>query len=41
MIEYFQDQELRKNAKVQSYETNLWYIANGKILSIVFNDILI
>jgi hypothetical protein len=30
-----------KNAKVQSYETNLWNIATNKILSIVFNDILI
>jgi hypothetical protein len=33
MIEYFHDQELRKNARVQSYETDLWYIATGKILS--------
>jgi len=41
MIEYFHDQEQRKNAKVQYYETNLWNIATNKILSIVFNDTLI
>jgi hypothetical protein len=41
MIEYFHDQELRKNAKVQSYETNLWNITTNKILSIVFNATLI
>jgi hypothetical protein len=41
MIEYFHDHELRKNAQVHSYETNLWNIATNKILSIVFYDILI
>jgi hypothetical protein len=41
MIEYFHDQELRKNAMVQPYESNLWNMTTNKILSIVFNDTLI